>query len=88
LVLAVVTRRGSSDEQDVAESGMEHSAPTHHPCLGLERDQPYSARGGRQFMNRKIIDELKQQVPLLDYLQAHDWQPARSIRVRDMEVVI
>jgi DNA primase len=59
---------------------MEHSAPTHHPCLGLERDQPYSARGGKQFVNRKIIDELKQQIPLLDYLQAHDWQPARSIR--------
>ena len=31
-------------------------------------------------MNRKIIDELKQQIPLLDYLQAHDWQPVRSIR--------
>jgi DNA primase len=45
----------------------------------LERDQPYSAGGGRQFVNRKIIDELKQQIPLLDYLQAHDWQPARSI---------
>ena len=31
-------------------------------------------------MNRKALDELKQQVPLLDYLQAHDWQPARGIR--------
>ena len=31
-------------------------------------------------MNRKAIDELKQQIPLLDYLQAHGWQPARSIR--------
>jgi DNA primase len=27
-----------------------------------------------------MIDELKQQIPLLDYLQAHGWQPARSIR--------
>jgi DNA primase len=59
---------------------MEHFAPTHHPCLGLERDQPYSSCGGKQFVNRKVIDELKQQIPLLDYLQAHDWQPARSIR--------
>lgn len=59
---------------------MEHFARTHHPCLGLELAQPYSARGGRQFVNRKAIDELKQQIPLLDYLQAHDWQPARSIR--------
>ena len=31
-------------------------------------------------MNRKALDELKQQVPLLDYLQAHDWQAVRSIR--------
>ena len=31
-------------------------------------------------MNRKTIDELKQRIPLLDYLQAHGWQPARSIR--------
>jgi hypothetical protein len=31
-------------------------------------------------MNRKALDELKQQIPLLDYLHAHDWQPARSIR--------
>jgi len=31
-------------------------------------------------VNRKAIDELKQQIPLLDYLQAHGWQPARSTR--------
>jgi len=31
-------------------------------------------------VNRRALDELKQQIPLLDYLQAHDWQPARSIR--------
>jgi len=30
-------------------------------------------------MNRKFIDELKQQIPILDYLQAHGWQPARNI---------
>lgn len=29
--------------------------------------------------SRKTLDELKQQIPLLDYLQAHDWQPARRI---------
>jgi DNA primase len=63
----------------MAGSGIEHSATTYHPCLGLERDQPYSARGGRQFVNRKIVDELKQQIPLLDYLQAHDWQAPRPI---------
>jgi len=31
-------------------------------------------------VNRKALDELKQQIPLLDYLHAHDWQAARSIR--------
>ena len=30
-------------------------------------------------MNRKALDELKQQILLLDYLQAHDWQPARQL---------
>lgn len=59
---------------------MEHFRYTHHPCLGLELDPPYSAPGGEQFVNRKTIDELKQQIPLLDYLQAHGWQPTRSTR--------
>jgi DNA primase len=30
-------------------------------------------------MSRKALDELKRQIPLLDYLQAHDWQPAWRI---------
>ena len=30
-------------------------------------------------MNRQAVDELKQQIPLLEYLQAHDWQPARPL---------
>ena len=48
--------------------------------LGLERRPPYSARGGEQFMNRNAIDELKQRVALLEYLQTHGWKAARSIR--------
>ena len=31
-------------------------------------------------MNRRALDELKQHIPLLDYLQAHTWRPARRIR--------
>jgi len=31
-------------------------------------------------VNRNTIDELKQQIPLLDYLRAQGWKPARSIR--------
>ena len=30
-------------------------------------------------MSRQALDELKQQIPLLDYLQAHDWRPARTL---------
>ncbi len=30
-------------------------------------------------MSRQALDELKQQIPLLDYLQAHDWRPARQL---------
>src|SRR5260370_22416915 len=53
---------------------------THLPCLGLESDPPYAAGGGEQFVNRNRMDELKQRIPLLDYLPTHPWQPARSIR--------
>ncbi len=48
---------------------------THHPCLGLDGDPPYSAVGGEKSVSRKALDELKQQIPLLDYLEAHDWRP-------------
>jgi hypothetical protein len=30
-------------------------------------------------MSCQALDELKQQIPLQDYLQAHDWQPARKL---------
>jgi len=30
-------------------------------------------------VSRQALDELKQQIPLLDYLQAHNWQPARQL---------
>ena len=30
-------------------------------------------------MSRQALDELKQQIPLLDYLQAQDWRPARPL---------
>jgi DNA primase len=71
--------RGFSGEQAVARDGMEYFLSTHHPCLGLERNQPYSALGGEQFMSRKALDELKQQIPLLDYLEEQDWEPVRRI---------
>ena len=30
-------------------------------------------------MNREALNELKQQIPLMGYLQAHDWHPARPL---------
>jgi len=30
-------------------------------------------------VSRQALDELKRQIPLLNYLQAHDWQPARQL---------
>lgn len=30
-------------------------------------------------MTREALDDLKQQIRLLDYLQAHDWRPARQL---------
>jgi DNA primase len=30
-------------------------------------------------VNREALDELKHQIPLLEYLQAHDWHPARRL---------
>jgi len=30
-------------------------------------------------VSRHALDELKQQIPLLEYLQAHDWRPARQL---------
>jgi hypothetical protein len=30
-------------------------------------------------VNRQAFDELKRHISLIDYLQAHDWQPARPL---------
>jgi DNA primase len=56
------------------------SAGTHHRRLGSQRSLPYSADRGKQSVNRQALDELKQQIPLIGYLQAHDWNPARPLR--------
>jgi DNA primase len=55
------------------------SAGTHHRCLGSTRILPYSADRGKKSVNRQALDELKQQIPLWDYLHAHDWRPAWSL---------
>jgi DNA primase len=55
------------------------SSSTHHLCLGSERQLPYAAARGKKSVNRRVLDELKQHIPLLEYLQAHDWQPSRAL---------
>jgi len=45
----------------------------------LDRHPPYSAVGGQQSVSRKALDELKQQIPIMDYLEAHDWRPVRRL---------
>jgi DNA primase len=51
----------------------------YHPCLGLCSRRPYSARGGRLSMKYPAAERLKQQIPLLDYLEGQDWKPVRRI---------
>jgi hypothetical protein len=69
----------SVGDQALAGYRLERLDLTHHPCLGLERDPPYSAVGGEQSVSRKELDELKQQIPLRDYLAAHHWRPVRRL---------
>src|SRR5499427_10794049 len=54
-------------------------ASSHHHCLGSRRALPYSADRGKKSVNRQALDDLKQQIPLMGYLQAHDWHPARPL---------
>ena len=60
-------------------SGRNLFAITHHPRLGLRRFLPHAVTQGEESMNRKALDELKQQIPLLDYLKAQEWKPARVL---------
>src|ERR1700747_1796564 len=73
----------ATDQLLVLDSGRSKrpalSADTHHPRLGSRRALPYSADRGKKSVSRQALDELKQQIPLLHYLQAHDWRPARKL---------
>jgi DNA primase len=51
----------------------------HHPCLGLGGGQPYSASGGKFTVTWPAVDAIKQQIPLLHYLETQSWKPARRI---------
>ena len=36
-------------------------------------------------MSRQALDELKRQIPLMGYLQAHDWQPDAATQRRPLD---
>ena len=65
--------------QALAGYWLERLDVSHHSCLGLDRDSPYSAAGGKKSVNREALDDLKQQIPLMGYLHAQDWRPARPL---------
>src|ERR1022692_3079899 len=55
----------------------------HHRCLGFRNGLPYSTDRGQKSVNRQDLDDLKRQIPLMGYLQAHDWHPAPPSAVAD-----
>jgi DNA primase len=70
---SLVRRKGL----DVRTHPAEVFSGAYHPCLGLGGRQPYSASEGKLPMSWQTADLLKQQIPLLDYLQGQGWKPAR-----------
>jgi DNA primase len=75
----LAARSNPGDNEALAGRRLERRDVSHHPCLGLDRDSPYSASRGKKSVSRQVLDALKQQIPLLDYLQAQDWRPARRL---------
>jgi DNA primase len=68
------------DDDAVAVVGGEVFERSHHPCLGLGCGWAYSAAGGKLTMSAHAAAELlKQQIPLLDYVEGQDWRPVRHI---------
>jgi DNA primase len=55
------------------------STSPHHLCLGSGCIVPYSAARGKKSVTREALDQLKRQISVLDYLQAHDWRPVRQL---------
>jgi hypothetical protein len=70
---SLVRRKGL----DVRTHPVEGFSGAYHPRPGLCGRQPYSAPEGKPPMGWQTADLLKQQIPLLDYLQAQGWRPVR-----------
>jgi len=50
----------------------------HHPCLGKRLASVYSRLGGENSTMAENLERLKQRIPLLEYLQRHNWKPCRA----------
>jgi DNA primase len=55
------------------------SSRAHHRCLGSGCVLPYSAARGQKSVTRDALDELKRQIPILEYLHTYDWRPTRQL---------
>jgi hypothetical protein len=60
---------GVAQQQPAGAAGLISHVGAHHPCPGSRRGLPYSAHQGKKSMNRQTLDDLKQQIPLMGYLQ-------------------
>src|SRR6266849_199680 len=75
------TRKRSADASCILRARLLQSGLSIPAAVASPPRNPvhHSANRGKQSVNRRALDELKQQIPLLEYLQAHDWQQARPI---------
>src|ERR1700721_1087238 len=56
------------------------SFPTHHPCVGMRATGSYPDAGRTVDTMSEDLERLKQSIPLLQYLQQHNWsgRPAEA----------
>ena len=58
------------------------SRVAHQPCLGSWRALQYFVAGGQKSVIRLALDQLKHQIPSLEYLHAHHWQSTGRLNRR------
>jgi DNA primase len=58
--------------------GFEKNRAAHHPCLGIRPVFAYARPGGENSAMDEDLERLKQRIPLLEYLQRHNWKPCRA----------
>ena len=61
----------------LAAADLENSGATHHPCLGMRPVFPYARSRRETSTMREDLEQLKQRIPLLEYLQRRNWTGCR-----------